>query len=94
MPASTAAGATPTRCWRPSPAWLPIAYLLVIEPNAPEVVLWSRGTDRTWQRQVVSGIDRDVAMPEIGVTLRLSDLYDGVEFPVRPRLVGRDEQPG
>ncbi|HZY23667.1 MAG TPA: Uma2 family endonuclease [Beijerinckiaceae bacterium] len=71
----------------------PLAYLLVIEPNAPEVVLWSRGTDRTWQRQVVSGIDRDVAMPEIGVTLRLSDLYDGVEFPVRPRLVGRDEQP-
>ena len=42
----------------------------------------------------MSGIDRDVAMPEIGVTLRLSDLYDGVEFPVRPRLVGRDEQPG
>ncbi len=31
-------------------------------------------------------------MPEIGVTLRLSDLYDGVEFPVGPRLVGRDEQ--
>ena len=26
----------------------PLAYLLVIEPNAPEVVLWSRGTDRTW----------------------------------------------
>ena len=71
----------------------PLAYLLVIEPNAPEVVLWSRGTDRTWQRQVVSGIDRNVAMPEIGVTLRLSDLYDGVAFPVRPRLVGRDEQP-
>jgi Uma2 family endonuclease len=66
----------------------PLAYLLVIEPNAPEVVLWSRGTDRTWQRQVVSGIDRNVAMPEIGVTLRLSDLYDGSRSPSVPAWSG------
>jgi hypothetical protein len=26
-------------------------------------------------------------MPEIGVTLSLAEIYDGVEFPVRPRLL-------
>jgi Uma2 family endonuclease len=27
-------------------------YLLVIEPNAPEVVMWSRAADRTWERRL------------------------------------------
>lgn len=71
-----------------------LRYILVVEPNAPEVVLWSRGADEAWTRRVVEGIGREVAMPEIGVVLSLSELYDGVEFPVRPRLVGRDEAGG
>jgi Uma2 family endonuclease len=68
-----------------------LAYLLVVEPNAPEVVLWSRGADRAWQRRLVSGLDQRLDMPEIGVALALADLYDGVEFPARPRLVGTED---
>jgi hypothetical protein len=30
-------------------------------------------------------------MPAIGVTLPLAEVYDGVAFPARPRLVRRDE---
>ncbi len=30
-------------------------------------------------------------MPEIGVTLPLKEIYDGVEFPARPRLVAAEE---
>lgn len=69
-----------------------LEYLLVIEPNAPEVVLWSRAPDRAWQRRLVTGLDQEVEMRDIGVTLALSDLYDGIEFPSRPRLVGRDDE--
>jgi hypothetical protein len=69
-------------------------YLLVIEPNAPEVVVWSRGADRAWERRLVAGLDQEVAMDQIGVTLALSDLYEGVEFPTRPRLVGREDGQG
>ena len=29
-------------------------------------------------------------MPEIGVTLALAEIYDGVEFPARPRLVAEE----
>ena len=66
-------------------------YIVVVEPNAPEVVVWSRGQDRAWVRHIVEGIDRKVDMPAIGVTLPLAEIYDGVEFPARPRLVRMDE---
>jgi Uma2 family endonuclease len=69
-------------------------HLLVIEPNAPEVVVWSRGADRAWERRLVAGLDQEVAMDQLGVTLALSGLYEGVEFPTRPRLVGREDGQG
>ncbi|MGD0102440.1 MAG: Uma2 family endonuclease [Rhodopila sp.] len=69
-------------------------YIMVVEPNAPEVVVWSRGAGRAWVRQVVEGLDHEVDMPAIGVTLKLAEIYDGVEFPAQPRqprLVRREE---
>ena len=68
-------------------------YILVVEPNAPEVVLWSRGAERIWVQAVIDGLDREVELPDLGVTLPLAEIYDGVEFPARPRLVRRDEAP-
>jgi hypothetical protein len=66
--------------------------ILVIEPNAPEVIVWGRGADRSWRKGVRRGLDQEIAMPEIGVTLPLAEIYDGVEFPARPRLVEEDEE--
>jgi Uma2 family endonuclease len=66
--------------------------ILVIEPNAPEVIIWVRGTDRSWRKSVRRGLDQEVDMPEIGATLALAEIYDGVEFPARPRLVADDEE--
>lgn len=68
-----------------------IDYILVVEPNAPEVVLWSREPERSWGRHAIEGLDREVGMPGIGATLALAEFYDGVEFPTRPRLVRQDE---
>ena len=65
-------------------------YIMVVEPNAAEVVVWSRGPGRAWVRHFVEGLDRGVDMPGIGVTLPLAEIYDGVAFPARPRLVRRD----
>lgn len=68
--------------------------IVVVEPNAPEVVVWSRDASRTWVRRVVEGLDQTVDLPAIGVVLPLTEIYDGVVFPVRPRLVRRDDAPG
>jgi Uma2 family endonuclease len=65
--------------------------IIVVEPNAPEVVVWSRDTGRAWVRQVVEGLDQLVALPAVDVVLPMAEIYDGVVFPVRPRLVRRDD---
>jgi Uma2 family endonuclease len=64
--------------------------IVVIEPNAPEVIVWVRGADRSWRKAIRQGLDQEIDMPEIGVTLALAEIYDGVEFPTRPRLVAEE----
>ncbi len=68
-------------------------HILLIEPNAAEVMLWSREPDRTWRKERVSGRDGRLALTGLRIELALADLYDGVTFPTRPRLV-QDETPG
>lgn len=65
-------------------------HILVVEPNAPEVVHWSRDADRDWEKRSIEGLDQSTALPEIGVTLPLREIYDGVLFPARHRLVNRE----
>lgn len=65
--------------------------IVVVEPNAPEVIVWVRGDDRSWRKAVHRGLDQEIDMPEIGVTLSLMEIYDEVEFPARPRLVAEEE---
>ena len=62
-----------------------MAHILFVEPNAAEVVLWTREGE-TWQIARATGLDAEVHLPAIGVTLRLADLYDGLTFPTGPRL--------
>lgn len=64
-----------------------IDYVLVIEPNAPEVIVWSRTPDRSWERDRIVGLDGSVELRSIGVALALRDVYEGVEFSAGPRLV-------
>ncbi len=64
-----------------------LAAILLVEPNAPEIALWHRDADGVWQRRLVTGLDGTIDLPEFGMTLALADVYDGVAFPARPRLV-------
>lgn len=66
-----------------------LAVILLVEPNAPEIALWRRDTDGAWQRRLVAGLEQTVELPELGMTLALADLYDGVAFPPGPHLVSR-----
>jgi Uma2 family endonuclease len=65
--------------------------IVVIEPNAPEVIVWLRGADRNWRKSIRRGLDQEIDMLEIGVTLPLAEIYDGVEFPERPRLLPEED---
>ena len=56
-----------------------------IEPNAPEVVMWSREGEG-WRVERAEGLDAALGLPSLGVTLRLADLYKEITFPTGPRL--------
>ena len=67
--------------------------IVVIEPNAPEAMVWVRGDDRNWRKAGYRGLEQEIDMPEIGATLALAEIYDGVEFPARAWLVAEEEAP-
>jgi Uma2 family endonuclease len=54
------------------------AYLL-IEQEEPAVVVFRR-VDDGFSREVYEGLEAVIPLPEIGVDLLLSEIYDGVEF--------------
>lgn len=60
-------------------------YIVLIEPNAPEAVMWVREGEG-WEIERAAGLEAELAMPGIGVTLRLAELYDRVVFSTGPRL--------
>ncbi|HEX8417319.1 MAG TPA: Uma2 family endonuclease [Methylobacterium sp.] len=67
-----------------------LEYILLIEPNAPEAFLWSRGPERVWRKRPVRGLGEEIALPELGTSLPMAEIYDGVEIVPRPRLVEDD----
>ncbi len=64
-----------------------IDAILLIEPNAAEIMVWTRAADRSWSHERIDGLDAAVALPSVGVALRLAEIYDGLTFPIRPQLV-------
>jgi Uma2 family endonuclease len=58
-------------------------YLLVRQ-NRPLVEHYTRQTDGTWVLRRTAELDAVVNIPSVGVSLRLADVYDRVEFPELP----------
>ena len=57
-------------------------------------MVWSRDPKRGRIKHFIDGIEHEIDLPGLGVTLRLAELYDGVEFPVGLRLVRQVESEG
>jgi Uma2 family endonuclease len=64
-----------------------LAHILLIDPDAPEVMLWSRDGIGAWVLAIIKGLEATADLPALGVSLRLADLYDGLRFQPLPRLV-------
>jgi len=64
-----------------------LAHILLIDPDAPKAMLWSRDAAGEWGHAVLAGLEASVALPAVGVSLRLADLYEGLTFQPAPRLV-------
>jgi Uma2 family endonuclease len=58
--------------------------IMFVEPNAPEVAVWSRAADRTWLRQDIVGLQAAIDLPTIGITLPLTEILRRRRIPGRP----------
>jgi Uma2 family endonuclease len=68
-----------------------LEYILLIDPEHPQVRLYWRDDNRAWSTRRITGIEAVVEMPRIGVTLRLDDMYEGLQFRPRPVPVDHDD---
>jgi Uma2 family endonuclease len=60
-------------------------HILLVEPNAPQAILWSRAADRTWSLARIEGLQASVDVASLGITLKLEDLYSGLTFRPAPK---------
>jgi Uma2 family endonuclease len=58
-------------------------YLLVCQ-DAPRLERFARNGNGTWTLTAVEGLDQTLELPSIGVTLRLAEIYDRVQFDSEP----------
>lgn len=66
-----------------------IEAVLLVEPNRPQVVVWTRAPDGSWHSASVDGADAVVTLPTLDIALPLTTIYADVTFPTEPpRLVG------
>jgi Uma2 family endonuclease len=64
-----------------------IDYILLVDTESPKVHFHSRSGDRTWTATVVNGLDASIDLGTINATLSMNDIYRGLEFRPKPRIV-------
>lgn len=53
---------------------------LVAESTEPVVQVYRRSPNGDFQRELAIGLEASIPLPEIGATLALADLYEGIDF--------------
>ncbi len=64
-----------------------LRHVVIVDPDEARAVHWSRTVDGTWSFQTHEGQDAAIVTALPLLTLRLADLYEGLAFAARPRLV-------
>lgn len=70
-----------------------LAHIVVVETDILMVHHWSRPSGGVWSHVLLEQLDAAVRVPEIGVTLELGRLYEGLIFRVQPRLIYEGDAP-
>jgi Uma2 family endonuclease len=62
-------------------------YILFVNTESPTVHLYRRGGDGLWQDAVLNGLDALVELEKLKISVPLRDIYEGLEFRPKPKLV-------
>ena len=55
-----------------------LRHIVYLEPERAEAMVWSREAGEAWALEVIEGLDGTIALPAVGVSLPMADVYDGV----------------
>jgi Uma2 family endonuclease len=66
-------------------------HILLVEPNAPEAILWSRGPEQEWGQRRISGIESTIEIRSLGIAVRLENIYAGLTFRRTPTMIDLPE---
>lgn len=58
-----------------------LQMVLLLEQDQPLAIVFRKSDDGNFVRETYEGMDQEIRLPFLGVSVLLSDLYDGVEFP-------------
>ena len=64
-----------------------LSHIVLVNPDEPQAVHWTRAGGAPWSYHLHEGLDAAIALDPPGVALRLADLYEGLAFRPKPRLV-------
>jgi Uma2 family endonuclease len=62
-------------------------FILFVDTESPAVHLYRRDGDRRWQSVVIKGLDAVVELEKLKISLPLRDIYEGLRFRQKPKLV-------
>ena len=62
-------------------------YILFVDTDSPNVHLYSRDDDGLWKDVVLRGLEALVDLGKLNARLELREIYSGLEFGPKPRLV-------
>jgi len=57
-----------------------LAVYLLVSQDAPRIEQFSRAEDGQWTYTLVTGSDSILDIPALSVSLKLADIYDGIDF--------------
>ena len=64
-----------------------LEQIVLVDPDEPTVVFWSRSADRSWAQAILTGLDTVLPFGTIVLDLPLAALYSGLDLRPRPRVV-------
>jgi Uma2 family endonuclease len=68
-----------------------LEYILLIDPDYPQVRLYWRDPDQRWLSKRIIGLDASIGMSAIDIAVNMNDIYERLEFRPRPALVDIDD---
>ena len=63
-----------------------LAHIVIVEPDSAEAKVWSQ-SGGFWTKTDVAGLDAAITLAAVDVEIPISEIYDGLTFKPRPRVV-------